>query len=98
MKTKINLRLSGLIRVLFVRMKKSCIRGCSECAQRRFGSDCANAQADLNLRLAYMSEGTFPGVAAHRNVRLMQKIINEDTQAMSQSRTTTFARHQNKEK
>ena len=30
-----------------------------KCAQRRFRSDCANAQSDLNLRWAHMSEGTF---------------------------------------
>ena len=30
--------------------------------------DCANAQADLNLRWAHMSEGTFSDVAAHKLV------------------------------
>ena len=34
-------------------------------AKRRFLSDCANAQVDLNLRWEHMSEGTFSDVAAH---------------------------------
>ena len=38
-------------------MKKLYILGYSNCAQWRFWSDCANAQADLNLRWAHMSEG-----------------------------------------
>ena len=38
------------------------ILGYPKCAQWRFWSDCANAQADLNLRWAHMSEGTFSGV------------------------------------
>ena len=36
------------------------------CVQWRFRSACANAQADLNLRWAHMSEGTFPDVSAHK--------------------------------
>ena len=38
--------------------------------QWRFWSDCANAQAGLNLRWTHMSEGMFSDVAAHmRNAR-----------------------------
>ena len=57
-------QISRYIRVFVVRMKKLCILGYPKCAQRRFWSDCANAQTDLNLRWAHMSEGTFPDVAA----------------------------------
>ena len=41
-------------------------KGCkiSSYGQRRLWSYCANAQADLSLRLAHMSEGTFPLVSA----------------------------------
>ena len=48
--------------VFVVRIKKRCILGYSKCAQWRFWSDCANAQADLNLRWAHMSEGTFSDI------------------------------------
>ena len=41
-----------------------CIPGNPKCAQWRFWSDCANAQADLNLHLACMSECTSADVAA----------------------------------
>ena len=34
-----------------------------ECVQRRFWSDCANAQVDQNLRWAHMSKGTFSDFA-----------------------------------
>ena len=36
----------------------------SKCAQWRFWSDCANAQADLNFLWAHISESTFSDVAA----------------------------------
>ena len=36
----------------------------SSCGQRRLWSDCADAQADLSLRWAHGSEGTFSDVAA----------------------------------
>ena len=42
--------LRNLIRVFVVRMKELCILGYPKCTQWRFLSDCANAQADLNLR------------------------------------------------
>ena len=51
--------------VLVVHMKKLCICGHPKCAQWRFWSDCANAQADLNLRWAHTSEGTLSEVATH---------------------------------
>ena len=43
------------------RTKHLCILGYTKCALWRFWSDCANAQADLNLRWAHMSDGTFCG-------------------------------------
>ena len=46
-------------------MKKLCMHAYPKCAQRRFRSDCANAQADLNLRYAHMSGGTFSNVVTH---------------------------------
>ena len=36
-----------------------------KCVERRFWSDCTNAQADLKLRWAHMSEGTFFDVRAY---------------------------------
>ena len=46
----------SLTRVFAVHMKKLCMLGYPKCAQWRFWSDCANAQADLNLRRSHMSE------------------------------------------
>ena len=37
----------------------------SSCGQRRLWSDCADAQADLSLLCAHMSEGKFSHVIAH---------------------------------
>ena len=54
-----------LIRYFVVRMKKPCILCFPNCAQRRFWSDCANAQSDLNLRWAHISESTFSDVVDH---------------------------------
>ena len=54
----------SVIRVFVVRIKKLCTLGYPNCVQRRFWSDCANAQADLNLRWAHTSESTFSDVAA----------------------------------
>ena len=54
----------SLIRVFAVHRKKLWIIGYPLCALWRFLSDCANAQADLNLPWAHMSEGTFSDVAA----------------------------------
>ena len=53
-KTRISLRIRT-----FVSMKKLCILGYPKCAQWRFWSDCANAQADLNLRWAHISKLRF---------------------------------------
>ena len=47
---------------LVVRME---ILGYPKCAQWRFRSDCTNAQADLNLRQAHMSEGILSDVAVY---------------------------------
>ena len=55
----------SLIRVFVFRLKKLCILDISKCAQWRFWSDCANAQADLNLRWSHMGEGTFNDAVAH---------------------------------
>ena len=44
-------------------MKKRCILGRPKCAQERFWSDCANAQANLSLRWVLMSDGTFSDVS-----------------------------------
>ena len=49
----------SLLRVFVVCMKKLCILGYPKCAQWRFRSDCTNAQSDLNLRWAHMSESRF---------------------------------------
>ena len=43
-----------VVGVFAVHMKKLCILGYAKYAQRRFWSDCANAQSDLNLRWAYI--------------------------------------------
>ena len=55
----------SLIRVFVVHKKILWILGYPKRAQRRFWSDCANAQADLNLRWAHMCECTFSDVVAH---------------------------------
>ena len=49
----------SLIRIFTGRILDS--QGCkvSPCGQRRLKSDCADAQADLSLRWAHISEGTF---------------------------------------
>ena len=47
-------------------------KGCkvSSCVQRRLLSDCADAQADLSLRWAHISEGTFSHLAAQLSLVL----------------------------
>ena len=55
----------SLIRVFFVRMKKLWIICYTKQDPWWFWSDCANAQADLNLRWAHMSEGTFSDIATN---------------------------------
>ena len=61
--TQISLHICAVWSVFIIRMKKLYILGCPKCAQRRFGSDCANAQSDPNLRRAHISEGSFSHVA-----------------------------------
>ena len=55
--------LRRLIRIFTERILDSQGRKFSLCRQRRLLSDCADAQADLSLRWAHMSEGTFSDVA-----------------------------------
>ena len=49
----------AVIRIFTVHILDS--QGCKvfSCGQRRLGSDCADAQADLSLRWVHMSEGSF---------------------------------------
>ena len=57
------LHMCSLMWVFVSRMKKKlCILCYPKCAQWRFRSDCAKAQADLNLPWANISEDTFPEV------------------------------------
>ena len=53
----------SLPKVFLVRTKKLWILSHPKCAKRRFWSDCANANSDLNLRLALILEGTFSDIA-----------------------------------
>ena len=64
-KTQISLHIRAAWSVFIVRINYLCIFGYQKCAQCRFWSDFMNAQVDLNLQLAHMSEGTFSDVAAH---------------------------------
>ena len=64
----------SIIRVLVVRMKKPWSLCFPKCAQWRFWSDCANAQADLKLRLAHTSEYTFSDVVAHLFTRPAENV------------------------
>ena len=58
--TKIQISIMrSLIRVFVVRMKTLCILGYLNCAQQRFWSDCAMAQAGPYLLHAHTSEDTF---------------------------------------
>ena len=47
--------------------------GYQKCVMGRFLSDCANAQVDLNLRWAHMSEGTFSYVAECVSEKLIER-------------------------
>ena len=59
----------SLIRVFVVHTKKLCILGYPKCAQWRFWSDCANAQADLNLRLGgHVRRYVFPRCVANYKI------------------------------
>ena len=55
-----HVRNCAIIRIFDVRLETLSMFGYPKRAQWRFWSDCANAQADLNLRWALMSGGTFP--------------------------------------
>ena len=66
-KKKKNVPSRSLISVFVVSMKKLYIPVYAKRAQGRFRSDCANAQSDLNLLWAHMSEGTRFDIAAHIN-------------------------------
>ena len=61
-KTEVLIRLHGIAgwsgpsQGTAVRMIKLCMLSYPKCALRRFWSDCANAQADLNLRGAHTSK------------------------------------------
>ena len=57
------------------RMKKFCILGYPNCAQRKFCSDCTNAQAALTFPKAHMSEGTFADVAVHNEPQRQQRYL-----------------------
>ena len=55
----------SLIRIFTGRILDSQVCKVSSLGQRGLWSDCADAQADLSLLRAQMSEGTFSAVAAH---------------------------------
>ena len=55
----------SLIRIFTGRILYSQGSTVSSCRQWRLWSDCADAQTDLILRWAYMSEGTLSDVAVH---------------------------------
>ena len=76
----------NLIRVLIVRMKTLCFLGYPKCAQRRFWSDCANAQADMNLRLAHMFKCTCSDVSAKikSNHGILSKYANNKLPIMGE--------------
>ena len=69
----------SLIRIFTGRIFNS--QGCkvSSCEQRRLRSDCADAQADLSLRWAHTSDGTFSRFANH----IYADIMNEDFYCLS---------------
>ena len=64
-KTQISLRICAVWSVFVLGVMKLCFLGYTKYAQWRFWSDCANAQADLNLRWAHMSDGTLPDISDH---------------------------------
>ena len=63
-KTQIRSRIRTVWSEFIDRVKRLCILDYPKCARWRFRSDCANAQSDLNLRWAHMSEGTFSNITA----------------------------------
>ena len=75
-KTQISLRICAVWSVFVVRIKKLCIYRYPKCDWWRFWSDCANAQADLNLRCLHMSQVMFSAVAAHTCMCLTLILLN----------------------
>ena len=78
---KIQIRLHSLIRIFTGRIFDSQGGKISSCGLWRLWSDCADAQADLSLRWAYMSDSTFSDVTAHKitvygSCRLQKSIIH----------------------
>ena len=63
--------------VFAVHMKKLCNSAILKCAQWRFWSDCANAQADLNIRWVHMYKGSFSEFAAHFACLFFMKVMDE---------------------
>ena len=55
----------SLIRVFVEEILHPWLQVYKKYAKRRFWSDCANAQADLNFRQAHVSDGTFYDVSAY---------------------------------
>ena len=76
LKTQNNL--CRLIRVFNVHIEKHCTLGYPTCAQLIFWSDCANAQADLNLLWAHTCQGTCSDVAAQFILFCSRKTIPSD--------------------
>ena len=63
----------SLIRIFTGRFLDSQVCNVSLCGQRKLWSDCADAQADLSLRWAHISEGTF----SHVGARMADHLDNE---------------------
>ena len=64
----------SLIRIFTVRILDRQGRKVSSCGQGRLRLDRADAQADLSLRWARMSEGAFSDVAVHNSIDLLTLI------------------------
>ena len=84
-KTQISLRIRAVWLESSLFAWRHCILGYPKCAQWRFWSECADAQADLNLRWAHMSEGTFSDVADQLYIVV--------TEVRPELRKTVFPRH-----
>ena len=75
-----------------VRMKRFCILGLPNCAQRKFFSDCGNLKADLKFRWAHMPEGTFSDVA--RLLSWYSSVFHYSFISSISSRSTIFNHNQ----
>ena len=86
----------SLIKVIVVRMTKLRILGYPKRVQWRFWSDCANAQADQNLRRTRMSECTFldTDTFLYYIIRIMQISMSakyqEDTLSLDVRKRTSW--------